>query len=160
MADAAKDAARILAELPLQPASFLLLYENPKATLAQLFTKIQSTMMLLQESISALESDAEFAVSKSFLVERAEEEADEIKNQLLRSIFSHRSGLEVLTLLQLRDFVLNLDEIADAAEDASDFNIDCSEGRGLDRSLEEFLIDRGRLCGIRNYEPSKVGFTS
>jgi predicted phosphate transport protein (TIGR00153 family) len=123
MADAAKDAARILAELPLQPASFLLLYENPKATLAQLFTKIQSTMMLLQESISALESDAELAVSKSLLVERAEEEADEIKNQLLRSIFSHRSGLEVLTLLQLRDFVLNLDEIADAAEDASDLVI-------------------------------------
>lgn len=63
------------------------------------------------------------AVNKSLLVERAEEEADEIKNRLIRRIFTHRRNLDVLTLLQLRDFVLKLDEIADAAEDSSDLVI-------------------------------------
>jgi uncharacterized protein Yka (UPF0111/DUF47 family) len=78
---------------------------------------------LVKESIGALENDAELAVSKSLLVERAEEEADEIKNRLIKQIFAHKSDLQVLTLLQLRDFVLKLDEVADAAEDSSDLVI-------------------------------------
>jgi uncharacterized protein Yka (UPF0111/DUF47 family) len=80
-------------------------------------------VQLVEESIKALEKDAEVAVSKSLLVERAEEEADEIKNRLIKRIFAHKPDLEVLTLLQLRDFVLKLDEIADAAEDSSDLVI-------------------------------------
>ena len=77
----------------------------------------------MEESIKALKTDAEAAVSKSLLVERVEEEADEIKNRLIKRILKQKSSLEVLTLLQLRDFVLKLDEIADAAEDPSDLAI-------------------------------------
>ena len=84
---------------------------------------LQSTVELLRESLLSLEKDAEVAVSKSLLVERFEEEADEIKNKLIKHIFAHKSDIEVLTLLQLRDFVLKLDEIADAAEDSSDLVI-------------------------------------
>lgn len=123
VADAAQNAARILAEAPIDSRSFLILYEEPTATLSALFTTLQSSVLLLEESMKSLESDAEVAVSKSLLVERAEEEADEIKNRLIKRIFAHKSDLEVLTLLQLRDFVLKLDEIADAAEDSSDLVI-------------------------------------
>lgn len=120
VADAAQNAARILAESPIDPGSFQVLFEEPSATLGDLFKTLQSTVEMLRESLLALERDAEVAVSKSLLVERFEEEADEIKNKLIKRIFAHKSDIEVLTLLQLRDFVLKLDEIADAAEDSSD----------------------------------------
>jgi predicted phosphate transport protein (TIGR00153 family) len=120
IADAAQNAARILAENPIDQQSFLVLYAKPEATLGNLFARLLEAVRLLKESIDALESDAELAVSKSMLVERAEEEADEIKSTLIKEIFTHKSDLEVLTLLQLRDFVLKLDDVADAAEDSSD----------------------------------------
>jgi len=123
VADAAQNAARILAEAPIDSCSFLILYEEPTATLTDLFSTLLSSVRLVEESIRALETDAQLAVSKSLLVERAEEEADEIKNRLIKRIFRHKSDLEILTLLQLRDFVLKLDEIADAAEDSSDLVI-------------------------------------
>lgn len=123
VADAAQNAARILADSSIDPSCFLLLYDAPKATLSDLFNLLQRAVELLRESIAVLESDSELAVSKSLLVERAEEEADEVKNQLIKSILAHKSELDVLTLLQLRDFVLKLDEIADAAEDSSDLVI-------------------------------------
>ncbi|OFX17810.1 hypothetical protein A3K71_04970 [archaeon RBG_16_50_20] len=123
VADAAQNAARILAESPVDPKSFLILYEEDGATVGDLFAKLLTAVRLVEESVRALETDAEVAVSKSLLVERAEEEGDEIKNRLIRRIFAHKSDLEVLTLLQLRDFVLKLDDIADAAEDSSDLVI-------------------------------------
>jgi len=123
IADATQNAARILAESPIDSHSFQILFEEPKATIADLFSTLQSSVQLVGESITSLQTDAEVAVSKSLLVERAEEEADEIKNRLIRRIFHHKSDLDVLTLLQLRDFVLKLDEIADAAEDSSDIVI-------------------------------------
>ena len=123
VADAAQNAARILAESPVDPKSFLILYEEDSATVGDLFAKLLTAVRLVEESVRALETDAEIAVSKSLLVERAEEEGDEIKNRLIRRIFAHKSDLEVLTLLQLRDFVLKLDNIADAAEDSSDLVI-------------------------------------
>ena len=123
VADAAQNAARILAESPVDLKSFLILYEEDSATVGDLFAKLLTAVCLVEESVRALETDAEVAVSKSLLVERAEEEGDEIKNRLIRRIFAHKSDLEVLTLLQLRDFVLKLDDIADAAEDSSDLVI-------------------------------------
>ena len=123
VADAAQNAARILAESPVDPKSFLILYEEDGTTVGDLFAKLLTAVRLVEESVRALETDAEVAVSKSLLVERAEEEGDEIKNRLIRRIFAHKSDLEVLTLLQLRDFVLKLDDIADAAEDSSDLVI-------------------------------------
>ena len=123
VADATQNTARILADSSVDSSSFLILYEGPKATLSDLFNLLQTTVRLLRESIAALETDAELAVSKSLLVERAEEEADEVKNLLIKRIFGHKSELDVLTLLQLRDFVLKLDEIGDAAEDSSDLVI-------------------------------------
>jgi predicted phosphate transport protein (TIGR00153 family) len=123
VADAAKDASRILAESPLNTTSFKILFEEPGLTLKDFFIQVTSSVQLLVESIVSLQSDAELAVSKSLLVERAEEDADEIKNSLVRRIYAHKADLDVLTLLQLRDFVFKLDEVADAAEDSSDLVI-------------------------------------
>jgi predicted phosphate transport protein (TIGR00153 family) len=87
VADAAKDAAKILAELPIKQNSFLILYEEHSATLSDFFKKIQSAVNLLQEAVGALDRDAEVAVSKSLLVERSEEDGDEVKIRLIKRIF-------------------------------------------------------------------------
>jgi uncharacterized protein Yka (UPF0111/DUF47 family) len=75
---------------------------------------------LVKESISTLEADAEVAVCKSLVVERAEEEADEIKTHHMKHVFAHKDEMQVLMVLQLRDFVLKLSDVANAAEDSSD----------------------------------------
>jgi predicted phosphate transport protein (TIGR00153 family) len=123
IADAAQNAAGILAETPIDQKSYLVMYMEPKETLGDLFNRLLSAVRILRESINALETDAEIAVNKALLVEHEEEEADEIKNRLLKHIFTHKTELEVLTLLQLRDLVLKLDDVADAAEDSSDLVI-------------------------------------
>ena len=120
VADAAQNAARILSETPIDSHSFLVLYEQAENTPSDLFAKLRTCVDTLQDTLKCLEKDAQAAVTKSLMVELAEEDADRIKNTLLKRIFSHKSELEVLTLLQLRDFVLKLDDIADAAEDSSD----------------------------------------
>jgi predicted phosphate transport protein (TIGR00153 family) len=120
VADAAQNAARILAETPIEQEFFMVLYSKPTVTIDDLFARLLTAVRLVKESISALEADAEAAVSKSLLVERAEEEADEIKNHLMKHVFAHKDEMQVLTVLQLRDFVLKLRDVANAAEDSSD----------------------------------------
>lgn len=123
VADAAQNSAQILIESKIDPNFFLFLYEEPKCSLNDLFNSVKATVRLLQESISALRSDTEIAFSKCLLVKRSEEEADEIKDRLIKRILAHKAELDVLTLLQLRDFVVKVDKIADASEDCSDLVI-------------------------------------
>jgi uncharacterized protein Yka (UPF0111/DUF47 family) len=54
----------------------------------------------------------------------AEEETDDIKAKLLVRIADRRGELDPLVVLQLRDFVLELDNVADATEDASDIVVE------------------------------------
>lgn len=119
----AQNAARILTESKIDSNFFLILYEEPKGALNDLFNSVKTMVRLLQESISALQSDTEIAFSKCLLVERSGEEADEIKDRLIKRILAHKAELDVLTLLQLRDFVVKVDEIADASRNCSDLVI-------------------------------------
>lgn len=93
VADVAQNAARILAEAPVDARTFGILCEEPKATLNDIFSQLLSAVELVEESIKALKTD-EAAVSKSLLVERAEKEADEIKNRLIKRIFKKNPALK------------------------------------------------------------------
>jgi len=123
VADAAHVAAKILSDTPINQRHFQILYENRNETVIDLLAKIIETVQLLEKSISAIGSDAQLAVSNSLLVEHAEGESSAIRDNLIKQIFSHKKELDVLTLLQLRDFVLKLDDVASQAEDSSDIVI-------------------------------------
>ena len=123
VADATHTAAKIISDTPIDKHSFQILYEEPNETVLELITKTKETVHLLEESIKAIAIDAQLAVSKSLLVEHAEGESSAIRDRLIKRIFSHKNELDVLTLLQLRDFVLKLDDVASAAEDSSDIVI-------------------------------------
>ena len=123
VADATHTAAKIISDTPIDKNSFQILYQEPNETVLELITKTKETVHLLEESIKAIAIDAQLAVSKSLLVEHAEGESSAIRDRLIKRIFSHKNELDVLTLLQLRDFVLKLDDVASAAEDSSDIVI-------------------------------------
>jgi uncharacterized protein Yka (UPF0111/DUF47 family) len=70
--------------------------------------------------VACLRTDVNALVEKCIEVKGWEEEADEIKSKLVDRIFARRSEMDTLTLLELKDLVLTLDEIADAAERSSE----------------------------------------
>jgi uncharacterized protein Yka (UPF0111/DUF47 family) len=74
-------------------------------------------------SVESLRTNAELAVNKSLEVEKAEEEADQIKSELISRLAAHRQHMDALTYLQVKEMILKLDEVADAAENCSDLVI-------------------------------------
>src|SRR5208283_4058756 len=119
VADATHIAPKIISDTPIDTHSFHILYKEPNETVFELINRMKETVHLLEESIKAIGIDAQLAVSKSLLVEHAEGESSAIRERLIKRIFSHKNELDVLTLLQPRDFVLKLDDVASAAKDSS-----------------------------------------
>jgi predicted phosphate transport protein (TIGR00153 family) len=122
IADASQDAARAIAEAPIEPKIFEYL-QNADPTLRQLVDCIDRCVTTLVESIESLRTNAELAVNKSLEVEKAEEAADEIKSELISRLSTHRQNMDALTYLQVKEMILKLDEVADAAENCSDLVI-------------------------------------
>jgi uncharacterized protein len=123
VADASKDASRIITQDKLKPEVLKILYEDQKDDLNAYLENIRKTVETLKTTVNSLRSDKEQVLKNANEVERWEKAADETKLQLIKRINSSKDKLGVLTFLQLRDFVLALDNIADAAEDASDIAI-------------------------------------
>jgi predicted phosphate transport protein (TIGR00153 family) len=53
-------------------------------------------------------------------VEGWEEEADEQKDEAIRQLFEHKASMDPADFVLMREFVLLLDDVCDAAEDSSD----------------------------------------
>jgi predicted phosphate transport protein (TIGR00153 family) len=122
IADAAKDSSRILARTKLD--KFIKrFYKEREVSLSLFLEKIVGSVNILKEAISNLEKDVNEVIKKSIRVKELEEEADSIKWKLLEVIFSDKSQMDLLSLLELKEFVLTLDEMADAAAHSSEILI-------------------------------------
>jgi len=122
IADFAKDSSQILARSKLDEA-IRRYYEDGEASLSLFLDKILTSVKVLRETVSELQRDVSKVLKNAIHVKELEEEADDIKWKMLRAIFSHRSEMDVLTLLELKEFLLTLDEIADAAAHSSEILI-------------------------------------
>jgi predicted phosphate transport protein (TIGR00153 family) len=122
IADASQDAARAIAEAPID-RKMLEYLQKGDSTLNQLLDCIDKSVSTLGESVESLRTNAEIAVNKSLDVEKAEEEADQIKSELISRLSEQRQHMDVLAYLQLKEAILKLDEVADAAENCSDLVI-------------------------------------
>jgi predicted phosphate transport protein (TIGR00153 family) len=122
--DHVKDATRVLTEAPLPAGTAEILFGEINRAVPDMLSRIVAAIEALADAIRALETDAKDAVDRAIAVEIAEEEADDIKERLLGRIIERRGILDPLVVLQLRDFVLQLDNIADSAEDASDIVVE------------------------------------
>jgi predicted phosphate transport protein (TIGR00153 family) len=122
IADASQDAARAIAEAPIDRKVLEYLQEGD-STLDHLVECIDKSVSTLGESVESLRTNAEVAVNKSLDVEKAEEAADQIKSELISRLSAHRQHIDVLAYLQVKEAIFKLDEVADAAEDCSDLVI-------------------------------------
>ena len=122
IADASQDAARAIAEAPIEP-KILEWLQNADPTLRQLVDCIDRCVTTLVQSVEFLRTNAKLAVNNSLEVEKAEEAADEIKSELISRLSTHRQNMDALTYIQVKEMILKLDEVADAAENCSDLVI-------------------------------------
>jgi len=122
IADAAQDAARVIADAPVERAVLGYLFEG-NVTIQQYVEGVDTCVATLAQSVESLRTDAEVAVNKSLEVERMEEAVDQIKAELISRLSARRLEIDVLTYLQLKEFIFKLDEVADAAENCSDLVI-------------------------------------
>jgi len=122
IADHAEESSQILARSKLDTV-IRKFYENQEASLSVFSDKIVKSVKALKEAAYELEKDAEEVIKKSIKVRELEEEADHIMWKLLKVVFSHRSEMDLLSLLEMKEFVLALDKIADAAARSSEMLI-------------------------------------
>jgi predicted phosphate transport protein (TIGR00153 family) len=122
--DYVNDATRVLTEAPLPAGTVDILFGEINMAFPDMLSRIVAAIAALADAVRALETDAKGAMNRAIEVEMAEEEADDIKQRLLGRIIERRGELDPLVILQLRDFVLELDNIADSAEDASDIIVE------------------------------------
>lgn len=122
IADYAKDSSQILDRNELN--TFIrLLREESDAQFTLFFNKIVESVTALKKAIINLGRNAEESINMSIQVKELEEEADDIKWSLLKKLYSRKSEIDTLTLLELKEFVLTLDGISDASARSSEILI-------------------------------------
>lgn len=119
IADFAKDSSQILARSKLDEP--LKKYcKDREASFHLYLEKIVKSVEVLKKAVYDLGRDANSVIKRFIEVKELEEEVDDMKWRLLKTIFSQGAEMDVLTLLELKDLVLTLDEIADAAARSSE----------------------------------------
>lgn len=114
IADSAKDAARVL------------IYRKPEISMLASIRKLLQDYLVvcvksahaIQRAVKAIGESREDVLSNTRETEQYEEAADELKDELIEKIYG--LNLNVLSTLQLKDFVLLADDIGDYSEDAGD----------------------------------------
>lgn len=119
IADFAKKSSQILVRTRLDWI-VRKIYESPDAPLNAFLNKITKSVKILKEALQEVGKDVEHVIAKAIEVKEIEEEADDAKWKLLECVFSYKSEIDTLTLIELKDFILTLDEIIDATARSSE----------------------------------------
>ncbi len=91
-----------------------------KDKLLLLVESVVKVVDTLKVSIHLLNVDMKEASLKAREVDLREEESDEIEHQTLKYLFHAEGELDVLSIIQLREIISLIGDVADKAEDASD----------------------------------------
>ncbi|MFN4336079.1 MAG: DUF47 domain-containing protein [Candidatus Nitrosocaldus sp.] len=116
IADSVKEASRVLIMRRI-PDNALRRFFNAN-TNAYINGSIETVMHLL-DLVNALDEKRDVILEKVKRVEQSEESVDAIKGAVLHELYSNDT-YDILTIIQLKEFVQLVDRIADSAEDASD----------------------------------------
>jgi uncharacterized protein len=118
IADKTKDAARLLtlAEITDSNARGILDSEDMRRFLENLDLAVGA----LQHLIEAFEVDRKTILQRVHAVDEYEEAADGFKQNVLAALFERSRGIDPVTVILVRDFVFNADDVADYAQYASD----------------------------------------
>ncbi len=119
IADKAKDAARVLATREPTKEELDILFEC-NTDLAKMISGTVGIVERLRDAIALVDRDANGALKIAHEVEKMEEVLDDQKLRLIKHLTVSEGRLSTLSYLQMRDFIFQLDMVADAAEGASD----------------------------------------
>ncbi|MEN3035557.1 MAG: DUF47 family protein [Candidatus Methanosuratincola sp.] len=119
ISDRAKDASRIISSREPQQGELQAFFQECP-NVERLIGGTIEIVKDLEGAVRLLDKDSREAIAAAHRVEKAEERLDEMKLDVLMQLSRHESEFSTLTYLQLRDFILMVDAIADAAEDGSD----------------------------------------
>ncbi len=114
IADSAKDAARILIFRKITASDISPVLRGIQDYLVECAKAAEALRM----AVESLRQDKEEMLKHMEETEAHEEAADEIKSQLVEEVY--RLQLPVLSIIQLKDFIMMADNIGDHAEDAGD----------------------------------------
>jgi|GEM_PF-988630 len=119
IADNIKDATRLLSEYA--PSKNILKILFQEEDMESYIECIINSVKVLHNSILSLKtSDVKSLLKILKDVEKYEEKADIYKVKLLKKVYNEFKNFDILDIIKVRDFILMVDNIADAAEDASD----------------------------------------
>ncbi len=118
IADSAKDAARALSSDPRLGVEAKEVLGAPE--MKEFLAELRSSVAALADLVRSLEKGKGEALAKVKPVEDHEEEADSLKDAMIRDLFTTTRQMSPVTVIQLRDFMFIADNVADNAEDASD----------------------------------------
>ncbi|MCS6767167.1 MAG: DUF47 family protein [Candidatus Nitrosocaldus sp.] len=116
IADSAKEASRVLM-IRKVPDDALLRFLNANTT-AYIDGSMETVMRLI-DLVNSLHEKREIILERVKRVEQSEESVDAMKSTVLHELYSN-STYDILTVIQLKEFIQLVDRIADSAEDASD----------------------------------------
>jgi len=119
MADAAKDASTAATEINLHTSVFHSLLKDPDS-LYDMIEEVTCSAKALRAAIESLSQGSDPVIEGILEVRKHEKLADGIKAKLIKRLYSQKSDVDLLTLLQIKEFISSLDLIADAAEDSSE----------------------------------------
>jgi len=111
---ALKDSARSLMIRRINPAMLMKIREQTLSYLA-VITEASARLVLM---ISYLSTNVDEAIRISKEIQGLERQGDEIKDAILRAVYG-QEAMDSISVMQLRDFILFLDNILDGMEEAS-----------------------------------------
>ncbi|MEM3437888.1 MAG: DUF47 family protein [Nitrososphaerales archaeon] len=118
IADSAKDSLKIL--ILRRPEDEIVKYVFEDSELMDFFLNCLMAVKELKEVVKRLEKGKKFVFELISTVEDYEEKADELKGRVLNRLFDKAENFNILSVIQFKDFINIVDNIADNAEDASD----------------------------------------
>ena len=119
MADYAKDASTAATELNLSTPVFQSLLRD-QDSLYSMIDEVFQAAKALKAAIEGLSRGSDIVIQAITEVKEHEKLADVIREKLIKRLYSQKSDIDLLTLLQTKEFVSSLDLVADAAEDSSE----------------------------------------
>ncbi|MDJ0274041.1 MAG: DUF47 family protein [Nitrososphaerota archaeon] len=118
IADYSKDAGRLLYLAAVSGVDFVpLLRSEPLQKLLHCQSQCIDSLLSVLRNMAA---GRKIALEELHVVEEWEEEADEHKDDAIRGLFERKGSMNPADFVLMREFVLLLDSVCDAAEDSSD----------------------------------------
>ncbi len=116
VADSTKEASRTIIQRSIQESMLTrFLNDNTREYINVSIDTVRHLVALIE----SLDGKSDTIIEHVKKVEQSEEYSDTLKNKVMRELFSV-DAYDILTIIQLKEFVQLVDDIADSAEDASD----------------------------------------